>query len=187
MNDNTYKPSPLVAVECQQAGDRWTLVFTRHLHHEPAKVWAALTEPRRLAQWSPFTADRNLDEVGAATLTMIDGETEEVVEASVQRVEPPELLEYTWGKNVLRWELAATQSGTQLTLRHTIEDRDWVPKIAAGWHLCLDVAERFLDGRPIAPIRGADAMNYGWQSLNDAYAERLGIENTGLPEHLTSD
>jgi hypothetical protein len=45
--------------------------------------------------------------------------------------------------------------------------------VAAGWHLCLDVAERMLDGEPIGPIRGQDAMNHGWQELHDAYAERL--------------
>lgn len=25
----------------------------------------------------------------------------------------------------------------------------------------------------VGPIRGQDAMNYGWQELHDAYAERL--------------
>ena len=46
--------------------------------------------------------------------------------------------------------------------------------MAAGWHLCLDVAERLLDGQPLEPIRGDDARNYGWERLHDAYAERLG-------------
>jgi hypothetical protein len=48
-----------------------------------------------------------------------------------------------------------------------------LPKVAAGWHLCLDVAERLLDGRPIGPIRGEDARNHGWEELHDAYAEKL--------------
>jgi hypothetical protein len=48
----------------------------------------------------------------------------------------------------------------------------------AGWHLCLDVAERLLDGQPVEPIRGQDAMNQGWQELHDAYAERLGVGST---------
>jgi hypothetical protein len=30
-----------------------------------------------------------------------------------------------------------------------------------------------MDGQTIGPIRGHDAMNYGWQELNDAYAEKL--------------
>ena len=69
-----------------------------------------------------------------------------------------------------------TGTGTRLTLRHTVEDRQWVPKVAAGWHLCLDVAEHLLDGDPVGPIRGADARNYGWDELNEAYAAKLGLD-----------
>ena len=76
----------------------------------------------------------------------------------------------------------AIDAGTRLTLAHTVGDREWVPKVAAGWHLCLDVAERLLAGQPIEPIRGHDAMNYGWERLHDAYAEALGIPATGRPE-----
>jgi Activator of Hsp90 ATPase homolog 1-like protein len=94
----------------------------------------------------------------------------------VTRAEAPSLLEYSWGSDNLRWELAAEGDGTRLTLRHAVEDEDWVPKVAAGWHLCLVVAERLLDGDRIEPIRGDDAMNYGWGELHDAYADELDIE-----------
>lgn len=116
---------------------------------------------------------------------MIDRDTSEDVAASVIRAERPTLPEYTWGPDLLRWELTATGSGTRLVLHHTVNDRDWAPKVAAGWHLCLDVADRLLDGNPMPPIRGTDAVNHGWNELNAAYADRLGIPNTGLPEHLT--
>jgi uncharacterized protein YndB with AHSA1/START domain len=175
MNRTTFQPSPLAEVECRGEEDRWTLVFVRLLRHSPDKVWAALTDPAQLREWSPYTADRDLRSVGDATLTMIDGDVSEDLAASVTRAERPRLLEYTWGTDVLRWELAAIDSGTRLTLRHTVSDQDWVPKVAAGWHLCLDVAEHLLDGQPIGPIRGQDAMNYGWEELHNAYAEKLAI------------
>jgi hypothetical protein len=50
---------------------------------------------------------------------------------------------------------------------------------AAGWHLCLRVAEHLLDGDPIPPIRGSQALEYGWQELHDAYAARLGVSEAG--------
>jgi uncharacterized protein YndB with AHSA1/START domain len=109
---------------------------------------------------------------------MIDGDVAEDLSASVTRAERPSLLEYTWGTDVVRWELVASDSGTRLTLRHTVGAREHAPRAAAGWHLCLVVAERLLDGTPIGPIRGADAMNYGWEELRDAYAEKLGIPET---------
>jgi uncharacterized protein YndB with AHSA1/START domain len=138
-------------------------------------VWTALTRADQLAAWAPFTADHDLDRPGDATLTMIDGEIAEPLAATVTRVEPPRLLEYTWGEDHLRWELEAAGSAgrTRLTLRHTLTDRDWLPKVAAGWHLCLDVAERLLDGEPIPPIRGRAALDHGWSDLADGYGERL--------------
>ncbi len=175
MDRDTFEPSPLAEVDYRASDDRWTLVFVRDLRHPPEKVWATLTEPARVGEWAPYTVDRDLGTVGDATLTMIDGETPQDLKTTVLRAERPTLLEYTWGTDLLRWELAATDSGTRLTLRHTVADRDWVPKVAAGWHLCLDVAEHLLDGHPIAPIRGMDALNYGWEKLNDAYAEKIGI------------
>ena len=50
-----------------------------------------------------------------------------------------------------------------------------MPKAAAGWHLCLVVADHLLEGQPIGPIRGENALNYGWEQLRDAYAEKLSI------------
>jgi uncharacterized protein YndB with AHSA1/START domain len=180
-----YEPSPLADVGCRPSGDRWTLVFVRDLKHPPAKVWAALTQPDQLGKWAPYTADRDLSTAGAATLTMIDRLSHEDIKAEVTHAEPTKLLEYTWGGDLMRWELAETSTGTQLTLLHTLRDKDFVPKIAAGWHLCLDVAEHLLDGDPIPPIRGEEAVGYGWSELNAAYAEKLDIPDTGLPQHIS--
>jgi uncharacterized protein YndB with AHSA1/START domain len=158
-------------------GERRTLVFVRDLRHPPERVWTALTDPEQLRAWSPYTADRSLARPGDATLTMFAGADEEGdrLPATVSRAEPPRVLEYTLGSDLLRWQLEPHGEGTRLTLSHTVAGDDWVPKVAAGWHLCLDVAERLLDGSPVTPIRGEEAMEHGWQELHDAYAERLGI------------
>ncbi len=177
----TFEPGPLADVECHASDDRWTLVFVRDLRHPPEKVWAALTDPEQVRRWAPYDTDTDLSTVGDATLTMIDGDTSQDMPAHVRRAEPPTLLEYTWGNDLLRWELADIENGTRLTLRHTLEDRDWAPKVAAGWHICLVVAENMLDGRPMGPIRGAAAREYGWDDLNEAYAEKLAMKGTGLP------
>ena len=166
----------LADVQTRADGDRRTLIFVRELRHAPEHVWSALTEPDRLRAWSPYTADRSLARPGDVTITMFAsaGEEADSMPASVIRAEPPRMLEYTLGADRLRWELEPSGAGTRLTLSHTVAGPDWVPKVAAGWHLCLDVAERLLDGEPVEPIRGEDAMEHGWQALHDAYAERLG-------------
>lgn len=70
--------------------------------------------------------------------------------------------------------LAPVPGGTRLTLRHTPADRDWAAKVAAGWHICLAVADRLPGGDPVGPIVGQNARNYGWDDLSEAYAKRLG-------------
>jgi uncharacterized protein YndB with AHSA1/START domain len=183
MDRTQFDPGPIADVTVRSDDDNWTLVFVRDLRHPIGKVWDALTQPGQLDEWSPYTADRDLGRVGEAMLTMIDGTTSETMPATVTRAEPPTLLEYRGDDQwQLRWELAATGTGTRLTLLHTLKDPDWVPKVAAGWHLCLVVAEHLLDGDPVGPIRGSDARNYGWDELNQAYADKLGIPASDLPE-----
>lgn len=175
-----FDPGPLATVDSEATGEGWTLVFVRDLRHPPGKVWEALTDPDQLRQWAPFGSDRSLGATGPATLTMLDGDAEVVSSvAEVIQADRPRLLAYTWGDDVLRWELEPVDTGTRLTLRHTLADRDFLAKVGAGWHLCLLVAERLLDGDPIGPIRGAEALEYGWEKLQVEYAAELGTPASG--------
>ncbi|MFR9774787.1 SRPBCC family protein [Micromonospora sp. MS34] len=173
MDRESFRPGPLAEVARVPADQGWDLVFVRDLRHPPERVWAALTEPERLAQWAPFLASRDLGTPGGATLSTVDGDRRYPQQATVRRAERPTLLEYTWGDGLLRWELARTDAGTRLTLRHRIDKPDLAPIMAAGWHLCLDVAGHLLDGDPVGPIRGAESTDFGWDELRAAYAERL--------------
>lgn len=173
-----FDSGPLADVHAVASDDRWTIVFVRRLPHPPEAVWAALTAPDELAAWAPFLADRDLSTLGPATLTMVSGDEQQALPAEVTRSEAPALLEYTWGDDLLRWELEPDGDGTRLTLRHTMDDRDFLSKTAAGWHLCLLVADRLLAGNPIGPIRGAEAKAYGWDDLDEAYAKALAPTDT---------
>lgn len=180
-----YQPGAAADAEARSDGSRWTLVFVRQLRHPPSKVWLVLTDPDHMRRWAPFDADRNLGSKGTVRLTLVGGDTEKVFESEVRQVEAPRLLEYTWGDDLLRWELETIESGTRLTLRHTLDERSWLPKVAAGWHICLDVAERALAGSPIGRILALEAKRFGWERLNADYAELFGVENTGWPEQIS--
>jgi uncharacterized protein YndB with AHSA1/START domain len=169
----TLDLGPLADARTEPDGDGWTLIFIREFPQAPPVVWRALTDPAELDRWAPFTAARDLGEPGGTTLTMIDGDTRTAMPATVTVAVAPEVLEYTWGEDRLRWQLEASGDGTRLTLRHTLTKRDMDAMVAAGWHICLVVLAHLLDGHPVGVIRGQDAMNHGWEQLRDGYAAKF--------------
>jgi uncharacterized protein YndB with AHSA1/START domain len=172
-----YMPGPAAGAEVRRDGDKWTLIVVRELRHSPAKVWQALTDPEQLREWAPFDSDRNLGTAGAtARLSNVGAPTPQVTETRVMRAEAPTALEYPWGEFNMRWELEPLAGGgTRLTLWTNIGHRA-ISMGAAGWHICLDVLDRLLDGRPIGRIVGREAMKFGWPRLNAEYANQFGID-----------
>jgi uncharacterized protein YndB with AHSA1/START domain len=175
-NREKYAPGPAVGAKVEKDGEKWTLVLVRELRHPPAKVWTALTEPGHLREWAPFDSDRSLGFVGIAKLSTV-APAPHVSETQVKRADAPRALEYTWGEYNVRWELEPLGSdGTRLTLWSNI-DRRFISMGAAGWHICLDVLDHLLAGRPIGRLAGPEAMKSdGWQRLNAEYAKQFGVE-----------
>lgn len=173
MTRKDFKPGPLAKVSREMGDGDATLIFTRSLRHSPEKVWRALTEPREQLEWMPFVADRILNAKGPMMLRMTDQDNGPESKGEVLRAEPGKVLSYRWGDDLLTWELSPLGTGTRLTLRHKTKTPDQISSFAAGWHICLDVAERFLDGRPIGRIVGQDAFKYGWAKLNEEYQKKL--------------
>jgi uncharacterized protein YndB with AHSA1/START domain len=177
-----YMPGAASGAEVRKDGERWTLVLARDLSHPPARVWEALTDPEHLREWAPFDSDRSLGSVGAVTLSTVGTPTPQVSQSQVKRADAPRLLELEWGGQDLRWELEPLgSSGTRLTLWHNI-DRRFIAMGAAGWHICFDVLERALAGRPIGRLVGPAAMGFsGWQRLHAEYARQFGIQGPSAP------
>ncbi len=172
-----YTPGPASMARVHKDGDKWALILTKELRHSPEKVWKAITDPAHLREWAPFDANGSLGTTGnKVKLTTVGAPSVHVTETTVTRAEAPKVLEYNWGGFDMRWELEAVGQGTRLTLWTNI-DRRYIAMGAAGWHLCLDVMERFLAGQPMGRIVGPDAMKFeGWQRLNAEYAKQFGVE-----------
>lgn len=151
----------------EPAGTRWRLRFTRELAHPPEKVWRALTEPEHLVAWFPQRIVGQWT-VGAALRFVSDyGD----FEGQVLAVEPPSLLEFAWGTDTIRLEVAPDGQGSRLTLLDTFDERGKAARDAAGWHLCLNALERRLSNEP-----PASAPREEWTGLHRGYVERLGPE-----------
>jgi uncharacterized protein YndB with AHSA1/START domain len=176
-----FEPA-LSEVGRQVSHGRTTVVFTRDLPSGTNSVWALLTKPKRLRLWAPYTSDRDLSQVGRCVLTMLgDGDAPDVdIQSVVLVADAPESLEYSWANDMLAWHVASIGSGSRLTLHQTLADESMASAVAAGWHLCLDIASAVLTGSTVAPIRGMDAMKHGWQDLNERYAVALGVPPTKI-------
>jgi uncharacterized protein YndB with AHSA1/START domain len=168
-----YVPGPASGAQVRkEEGDKWTLILVRQLRHSPEKVWQALIDPAHLREWAPFVVDGSLDRIGATVKLTWVGNPTVPQETTVTRAEPPEVLEF----GDIRWELEASGSGTRLTLWHKI-DRRFISWGAAGWHISLDVLDRFLAGDSIGSSGGINAMKFaGWKRLVGEYAKQFGTE-----------
>ncbi|EDT10037.1 SRPBCC family protein [Paraburkholderia graminis] len=151
-NRDSYRPGPAAGAEVQKDGDRWTLVLVRELRHSPEKVWQALTDPTSLREWAPFDADHSLASVGPVKLSTVGTPTPQVSETQVTRADAPNLLEYRWGENDLRWQLESLGDGTRLTLWHNI-DRKFISMGAAGLAHMPRRARPFPRGRSAGTYR----------------------------------
>ncbi|QNE17257.1 SRPBCC family protein [Kribbella qitaiheensis] len=132
---------------------RTVLRMERRLTHPQEKVWRALTSPAELAGWFPAAVEVDLRLDGAISFTFPDGvgdfQEDPDNNGVVSAFEPPRLLEYTWGGELLRWELSPTDDGCLLTLTATYDDRPGSASYTAGWIICLDALEKVLGGSAV--------------------------------------
>jgi uncharacterized protein YndB with AHSA1/START domain len=119
-----------VSETLSSADGRSVLRVERRMAHPPQKVWAALTDPERLATWFPTTV-RAQPRVGG-TVEFGFGPS-----GTVTDYDPPRLIAYTWGDDHLRWEVEPADEGSLLRLVHTFGDRAGAASFAAGWNACL--------------------------------------------------
>jgi uncharacterized protein YndB with AHSA1/START domain len=192
IRDNSSDQAELALIALDIRDGRSTVVFTRDFADAPDRVWKMLTDPDQLALWAPHTADRNLSSVGKVTFTMLDAADAGMpaidVPGAVLIADEPTTLEHSWGTDVLDWRLdpldqnGVDGAGSSLTLRHTLSDAGMASAVAAGWHLCLEVADAVLAGTPTSPVRGAEAMKHGWRELNERYATVLGVEPSRIDQ-----
>jgi uncharacterized protein YndB with AHSA1/START domain len=159
----------------EPAADRWRLRFTRRLAHAPDTVWRALTEPEHLAAWFPQPIVGHWA-VGsplrfASQYGDFDGE--------VLAFQPISLIEFRWGTDTIRLELARDGEGSVLTLLDTFDEQGKAARDAAGWHVCLDALGRSLDGTKSQLPPGE-----GWQAVHKTYVDRFGpaASTIGPPE-----
>lgn len=139
--------------EVRRDGDRLSLRFERRLAHPPEKVWRALTESEHLRHWLPCDIVGERRAGAAVTLPfwqpLVEAHdiAEPVLAGEIRAWDPPRVFEWTWGGDVLRWELTPSPGGTVLVFTTWLGDESAqaTTGTAAGYHVCLDQLRELLD------------------------------------------
>jgi len=154
----------------ERTADGGLIRFERRLPYPIGDVWAALTEPERLADWwPPFATDVTVDlrEGGSMTFDWPDGPE---LEFRFLRITPPTLLEHTHTSpgSWMRYELDPTDEGTLLRATYFVPQPDQAIERGdvVGGHYGFDRLEAALSGHPV-PV---DFQTFA--SLQSVYAEQ---------------
>ena len=126
------------------------LEFRRTWLLDADHVWAALTEPERLARWiGTYDGPRAPGGSGIFTMTFegqAPGERLRIVDCEVPRrlvVEWPD--KDDWRIEIV---LTAQRGGTTLLFAQQFADSAGIPDVATGWHWYLDKLDAEVTGRP---------------------------------------
>ena len=156
-----------------ETGGGAVLRFERRIGHPPEKVFAAISDPAELAHWFPARVEWEL-RPGAAIAFRFEDVDVDAPAGRVLEVEPPRLLAFSWGNDVLRFEVEPEGDGALLRFTHAITGRDdWPARLsaarnAAGWDACLAALTARLDG--------TDADPPDWRERSARYVEQFGLD-----------
>jgi uncharacterized protein YndB with AHSA1/START domain len=141
-------------------GARPAVRLERHLPDPPAIVWRALTEREQLRSWFPSDVIVEGGDwvAGAAIRFPFPPEVIDMtLTGEVLQVQEPNLLAFTWGEEVLRFELSAQEGGTRLVLTDELPPHA-AARNAVGWDTCFD------------RLAGLEPSQDAWQSRFQNYA-----------------
>ena len=155
-------------------GEAIDVRFVRRYPRPVEKVWAALTEPARLADWMAAAYVQPF--VGGRFELMTDG-----AHPSLGRVrvwDPPHTLEFSWTNthapdSVVRCELTSIPDGTELIFTHQGMPYVNSALMLPGWHDFLDRLATVLEG-------GLPTKPPSYRPLQATYIERYKLEGVRL-------
>ena len=160
----------------QEIEGQYVLRFERRLTHPPEKIWRAMTEASELAHWFPSEI-HGAREQGATLRFVFPGDEGPQINGEMLVYDPPRTLEYSWGGDILRFELQPREGNTLLVFTHTFTDESKAARDASGWEVCLDALESRLAGAEAEPFT-PDRFN----ALFDEYAQRFGAKASARRE-----
>ena len=159
---------------------RDTLRFERRFRQPIERVWRAITAPEEMRAWFPSDvvgeravgAELLFEDEAQRDAARAEGEPTRddgpIFHGRVVAYDPPQVFSFTWGGELLRFELRPEGDGTLLVFTQVLSHPAVAARNGAGWHACLDALGVALDG----PDRDADEPD--WRRTYDRYVTAIG-------------
>ena len=135
----------------------------RILPDPPPVVWKAITDREELRCWFPSDVEVEGGRwaVGASITFRFPPEVIDLTLAGeVLAVDEPRTLAFSWGEEVLRFELIPEGAGTRLVLVNELPPAN-AARNAAGWEECLD------------RLAGSEPAPGSWRPRFEVYSARF--------------
>lgn len=170
-------PAPTGSLARIDEGD--ALLLTRTFDATPEDVWAAITEPARLARWIGTWTGNPADGHVAFSMTAEGDDGSAPMRYDIERCEPPRTLAISSRTDFGNWHLVLVvrpaAAGTALDFHHVIDDPAGLENIGPGWEYYLD--------RLVAAETGGDPETIAWDDYYPAqaafYADLAGSDAPG--------
>jgi len=148
----------------ETVGGRPALRFEWSLAHPVEPVWQAIIVPAELELWFPAAADWTPE---AGEVFEAGGQT-----GTITQLQPPRLLEWTFGGQLFRFELRPGNDGCTLTFTHVFDERAAAAQTASGWECYFDRLESHLRGHYLSEERAHEPIG----ERHERYAARFGLD-----------
>jgi len=165
---------------------RPALRFERRYRLPAERVWRAVSAADEMGAWFPseVVGDRAVggelvfdDEAQRAAARAAGEPTRDdgpPFRGHVVVYDPPKVFSFTWGGELLRFELVPDGDGTLLVFTQVLSHQSVAARNGSGWHACLDALGDLLE----APGGAGETDGL---ALYQRYVERLGPE-LGRPD-----
>ncbi|HEY2495124.1 MAG TPA: SRPBCC family protein [Paenibacillus sp.] len=149
----------------QRVENGYIACFERHLKHSVEKVWSSLTENDQLEKWF---SELRVDDLREGEIIKFNMQDDIFEELEIIELKMCSVLEYTWGEDRVRFELYPEPNGCRLVLIEKINKiTDHTSKDLAGWHVCLEVISKLLEGRTL------DSRDSEWKRWYEQYVQLI--------------
>lgn len=156
-----------------RAGDFVDVNFDRLYSHPIEKVWRALTDPERLADWMGASTVEPF--VGGKIAMMIGSPG--AMSGEILTWDAPNVLEFTWNnptspEAVIRYELTAEGTGTRMRFTHSHMPYASSARMMPGWHWFFD--------RLGSALTGDSTPGLSYEALQERYVADYGLSGALL-------